>query len=72
MGWPDEVMVSGGEVDIPLNPKAGLDGMLRGQQKESRTLGQKRKSYLAGALDARTGELIWVEGRARPACCSWS
>jgi hypothetical protein len=45
-----------------LNPKIGLDWRLRGQQKEARTLGQNQKRYLAGALDARTGRLIWVEG----------
>jgi transposase len=50
------------EVDIHLNPKIGLDWMGRGQQKEVRTPGQNVKRYLAGALDARTGQLHWVEG----------
>jgi hypothetical protein len=36
--------------------------MVRGQQKEVRTPGQNVKRYLAGALDARTGRLLWVEG----------
>src|SRR4051812_29172767 len=35
--------------------------MLRGQQ-EAPTPGQNEKRYLAGALDARTGKLTWVEG----------
>jgi len=39
------------EVDIHLNPKIGLDGMGRGQQKEVQTPGQNVKQYLAGALD---------------------
>jgi transposase len=59
---PDEVVVYVDEVDIHLNPKIGLDWMLRGQQKEARTPGQNQKRYLAGALDARTGRLTWVEG----------
>jgi transposase len=50
------------EVDIHLNPKIGLDWMVRGQQKEVVTPGQNVKRYLAGALDVRTGMLTWVEG----------
>jgi transposase len=50
------------EVDIHLNPKIGLDWMLQGQQKQAVTPGQNQKRYLAGALDARTGQLTWVEG----------
>jgi transposase len=59
---PDEVVVYADEVDIPLNPKIGLDWMLRGQQKEALTPGRNEKRYLAGALDARTGRLTWVQG----------
>jgi transposase len=59
---PDEVVVDVDEVDIHLNPKIGLDWMLRGQQKEVLTPGKNEKRYLAGALDARTGQLTWVEG----------
>lgn len=58
----DEVAVYEDEVDIHLNPKIGLDWMVRGQQKEVLTPGQNEKRYLAGAQDSRTGELIWVEG----------
>jgi transposase len=50
------------EVDIHLNPKIGLDWMGYGQQKEVKTPGQNVKRYLAGALDARTGQVHWVEG----------
>ncbi len=50
------------EVDIHLNPKIGLDWMVRGQQKEVVTPGQNVKRYLAGAMNAATGELVWVEG----------
>ncbi len=64
---PGEVAVYEDEVDIHLNPKIGLDWMVRGQQKEVPTPGQNQKRYLAGAQDARTGELIWVEGEKKNA-----
>lgn len=60
-----QVAVYEDEVDIHLNPKIGLDWMGRGQQKEARTPGQNVKCYLAGALDARSGQLIWVEGQRK-------
>jgi putative transposase len=59
---PDEIVVYVDEVDIHLNPKIGLDWMLRGQQKEVLTPGQNQKRYLAGALDAHTERLTWVQG----------
>jgi putative transposase len=58
----DEVAVYEDEVDIHLNPRVGSDWMGYGQQKEVRTPGRNHKSYLAGALDVRTQEVIWVEG----------
>lgn len=61
----DEVAVYEDEVDIHLNPKIGLDWMVRGQQKEVETPGQNEKRYLAGAKDARTGRIIWVEGESK-------
>lgn len=59
---PDEVACYEDEVDIHLNPKIGLDWMNRGTQKEVVTPGQNEKCYLAGALEARCGRLIWVGG----------
>jgi transposase len=53
------------EVDIHLNPKIGLDWMVQGQQKKVPTPGQNQKRYLAGALDVRTGVVIWVEGERK-------
>ena len=53
------------EVDIHLNPKIGLDWMVQGQQKEVLTPGQNEKRYLAGALDVRTGVVLWVEGERK-------
>jgi len=60
-----QVVIYEDEVDIHLNPKIGLDWMVRGQQKEVKTPGQNVKRYLAGALDARTGDLTWVEGERK-------
>jgi transposase len=61
----DEVALYEDEVDIHLNPKIGYDWMGLGQQKEVLTPGQNRKRYLAGALNGRTGELLWVEGEKK-------
>jgi len=61
----DEVAVYEDEVDIHLNPKIGLDWMVRGQQKEVVTPGKNEKRYLAGAQDTRTGEICWVEGERK-------
>ena len=60
-----DVLLYVDEVDIHLNPKIGPDYMLRGQQKEVRTPGKNEKRYLAGALNARTGRLAWVEGERK-------
>ena len=56
-----EVVLYADEVDIDLNPKIGPDYMLRGTQKMTLTPGKNQKRYLAGALDAKTGKLTWVE-----------
>ena len=61
----DQVAVYEDEVDIHLNPKIGLDWMTRGQQKVVITPGKNQKRYLAGAIDSRTNELIWVEGDSK-------
>jgi transposase len=57
----DEVIVFVDKVDIHLNPKIGPDYMLSGTQKTVLTPGKNEKRYLAGALNARTGRLTWVE-----------
>ena len=57
----DEEILYVDEVDIHLNPKIGPDWMLRGTQKTVLTPGKNQKRYLAGALNARTGRLTWVE-----------
>jgi transposase len=58
---PGEVVVYADEVDLHLNPKIGPDYMLPGTQKQVPTPGQNEKRYLAGALNARTGQLTWEE-----------
>lgn len=50
------------EVDIDLNPKIGPDWMPAGEQRGVVTPGTNIKRYLAGALNHRTGHLVWVEG----------
>lgn len=61
----DEVAVYVDEVDIHLNPKIGLDWMVRGQQEQLSTPGKNVKQYLAGFLDSRSGELTWVESERK-------
>lgn len=55
-----EVVVCVDEVDIHLNPKIGPDWMIYGEQKTVLTPGKNEKRYLAGALDEKTGKLVWV------------
>ena len=62
---PGEVWVFEDEVDIHLNPKIGPDYMLPRTQKKVLTPGVNRKRYLAGALNAFTGKLTWVEGDSK-------
>jgi transposase len=50
------------EVDIDLNPRIGPDWTLPGQQRWVLTPGQNVKRFVAGALNHRTGLLVWVEG----------
>lgn len=61
----DEEVLYVDEVDIHLNPKIGSDWMLRGTQKTVMTPGKNQKRYLAGALNARTGRLTWVEAEQK-------
>lgn len=49
------------EADIDLNPRIGYGWMQRGQQTTVPTPGKNQKRYLAGALNAKTGKVVWVE-----------
>jgi len=60
-----EVAVYVDEVDIHLNPKIGPDWMLPGMQKTVLTPGKNEKRYLAGALNARTGRVTWVQAERK-------
>lgn len=60
-----EVWVFEDEVDIHLNPKIGSDYMLPGKRKKVLTPGVNKKRYLAGALNALTGKLTWVESDSK-------
>lgn len=62
---PNDVILYVDEVDIHLNPKIGPDWMLQGTQKHVMTPGKNQKRYLAGALNARTGRLTWVEAESK-------
>jgi transposase len=53
------------EVDIHLNPKIGADWMLPGQQRQVVTPGKNEKRYIAGALDATHGSLLWVTAKRK-------
>jgi len=53
------------EVDIHLNPKLGPDWMLPGQQKLVITPGKNVKRYVAGALNAETGRLLWLSAERK-------
>lgn len=49
------------EMDVHLNPKIGRDWMLPGHRRRVVTPGKNKKHYVAGALNAITGRLTWVE-----------
>ena len=52
------------EADVDLNPRIGPAWRRRGgaNQEVVPTAGKNRKAYVAGALHARTGQVIWVGG----------
>ena len=51
----------GDEADVDLNPRIGPAWMPRGTQSAIPTPGKNRKHYIAGALNARTGRVVWTE-----------
>ena len=58
---PDCEVFYDDEADIDLNPRIGCAWMPRGRQSMILTPGQNKKQYLAGALNARTGKVVWAE-----------
>jgi transposase len=61
----DEACVWEDEADLDLNPRIGLDWMLRGRQRRVMTPGKNVKRYLAGAMDAKTERLVWAKGERK-------
>lgn len=57
---PDHAAVWEDEADIDLNPRIGPDWMLPGTQRTVMTPGKNKKRYIAGAMDALTGQVAWV------------
>ena len=57
-----EKLVFADELDIHLLPKVGAQWMPQGSRHEVMTPGQNEKHYLAGALDASTGQLHYTLG----------
>ena len=53
------------EADLDLNPRIGPAWTPRWVQPAIPTPGQNRKRYVAGALNARTGRVWWVEHPAK-------
>jgi transposase len=49
------------EMDVHLNPKIGRDWMLPGHRRVVVTPGRNTKRYVAGALNAATRKMTWVE-----------
>ena len=50
------------EADIDLNPRIGLTYIKRGQQPLILTPGKNVKYYIAGALNVRTGRVLYSDG----------
>jgi transposase len=61
-GHPGEEVFYADEADIDLNPRIGATWMRRGEQALVLTPGQNVKYYIAAALNARTGTVVWVHG----------
>jgi len=53
------------EMDVHLNPKIGRDWMVPGHRRFVITPGKNKKHFVAGALNAATRKLIWVEGLSK-------
>lgn len=53
------------EADVDLNPRIGFAYMKKGHQSLVITPGKNRKRYLAGALNARTGSVVYTCGEKK-------
>jgi len=59
---PDDEVVYVDEADIDLNPRIGLTYMKPGEQHLVLTPGKNIKYYIAGALNSRTGRILYSHG----------
>ena len=59
---PDAEVFFVDEADIDLTPRIGLTSIKRGQQPLVLTPGKNVKYYIAGALNARTGRVVYAHG----------
>lgn len=62
---PDTEVFYVDEADIDLNPRCGFLWSRKGRQVAIPTPGNNRKCYLAGALNARTGRVVWTAGLSK-------
>jgi transposase len=53
------------EMDVHLNPKIGRDWMPKGHRRYVLTPGKNKKRFVAGALNAATGKLTWVDAPSK-------
>jgi transposase len=58
---PAEPVFFEDEMDVHLNPKIGRDWMPRGHRRYVLTPGKNQKRFVAGALNASTGKMTWVD-----------
>lgn len=61
----DEPVFYEDEMDVHLNPKIGRDWMLPGHRRCVITPGKNKKHFVAGALNAATRKLTWVEAHTK-------
>ena len=61
----DEEVFYVDEADIDLNRRIGPAWMPKGEQMTVPTPGKNRKHYIASALNARTGAVVWTEHTAK-------
>jgi transposase len=59
------VLLFADELDIHLLPKVGYEWTPKGEEREVMTPGQNAKRYLAGALDWKTGRVLYRIGRRK-------
>lgn len=64
-GTRQDVVLFSDEVDIHLNPKAGLDWTPPKVRKVQVTPGQNKKRYIAGAYNPKSETLTFVQGERK-------